>query len=392
MTTASLITDTGVTLFLDNDTHVIPTDHPRYADIVEFVRAGDYDAVRPLLDTGVAVRDFVAAAGYEDFKMNGDFLTLDGKPFTFEVTEKVLNMMAVGNPVQPIYRFLRKVVQNPRAAAQDELLLFCVANNFMITDDGDILAYKAVRENYTDIYSGKFLNRPGMTVEMERTKVDDRRDVTCSTGLHFANYEYASDFGGSTSRLMTIKVNPADVVSIPYDYGNQKGRCWRYSVVSELPNNTPLPKREVYSREDVADDIDDDIWAPRYDGWDDPAAAGTDALEDDIDALGDRLGTTLESVYTLEDEIAKIEYELQGVHAKLTDLQDRNGPEREDERTHRERVGRIEAHLNERASESAELQSQAATYYDAVVAIEAEIESLRAELHNIRTTDISENF
>jgi acyl carrier protein len=34
---------------------------------------------------------------------------------------------------------------------------------------------------------------------------------------------------------MLVNINPADVVSIPADYKNTKGRCWRYEVVDEIP-------------------------------------------------------------------------------------------------------------------------------------------------------------
>ena len=41
-------------------------------------------------------------------------------------------------------------------------------------------------------------------------------------------------FGGSDSRTMILKINPADVVSIPTDYNNSKGRTCRYEVIGEL--------------------------------------------------------------------------------------------------------------------------------------------------------------
>ena len=37
---------------------------------------------------------------------------------------------------------------------------------------------------------------------------------------------------------MVIKINPRDVVSIPYDYNNEKMRCCRYEVIGEVPMST----------------------------------------------------------------------------------------------------------------------------------------------------------
>jgi hypothetical protein len=43
---------------------------------------------------------------------------------------------------------------------------------------------------------------------------------------------------------MAIKINPADVVSIPADYDNTKGRCCRYVVASELGEGDSFEKLE----------------------------------------------------------------------------------------------------------------------------------------------------
>jgi hypothetical protein len=76
------------------------------------------------------------------------------------------------------------------------------------------------------------LNAPGCVVEMERNAVDDNKDQTCSTGLHFCGMSYLSHFGGE--RTVIVKINPRDVVSIPSDYNDAKGRACRYEVIGEL--------------------------------------------------------------------------------------------------------------------------------------------------------------
>ena len=67
---------------------------------------------------------------------------------------------------------------------------------------------------------------------MERYNVDDNKDNTCSTGLHFCSKDYLNSFGGE--RTVIVKINPRDVVSIPSDYNATKGRACRYEVVGEI--------------------------------------------------------------------------------------------------------------------------------------------------------------
>lgn len=246
---ASLITDSGLILFVDGTQHVVGNDHPNFGKIKDAMARKDYDAVAELADIRSAVRKWMSKG--DEFALEGDLIHLDGVPFSQAVTDKVLAMIDAGNSADPLFNFLRKVRLNPAKHAQDELLLFCVANGFMIHEDGDLVAYKAVRNNYTDIHSGKFSNTIGSVVTMPRGQVDDNRHQTCSTGLHFASHEYAKNFGGSESRLMVMKINPRDVVSIPSDYDNQKGRCCRYEVIAELKACQPLPKKEVYTDSDL---------------------------------------------------------------------------------------------------------------------------------------------
>jgi hypothetical protein len=75
-------------------------------------------------------------------------------------------------------------------------------------------------------------NSPGKIVEMERNAVDDNRDRTCSAGLHFCSQSYLTHFGGE--KIVIVKINPKDVVSIPSDYNDAKGRACRYEVVGEM--------------------------------------------------------------------------------------------------------------------------------------------------------------
>ena len=129
---------------------------------------------------------------------------------------------------------------NPSKTAVDELYLFLEACELPITEDGHFIAYKIVKNDYKDIYSGTLDNSIGKTVSMPRNAVDDDRNRTCSAGLHFCSKDYLSHYGSgsrSNDRCILVKINPADVVSIPADYNNAKGRTWQYTVVGEVKDS-----------------------------------------------------------------------------------------------------------------------------------------------------------
>lgn len=244
---AALLTSEGLSVFVGGQPYVIAREHPNFAAVKAALKEKRYDEIPVLADIPTTIQASFEKGSPEDFEFRDGTVFLDGEPFSPLVSEKVFRMMEEDLDYAPLLHFLRKVRENPSNSAQEELLLFCEANGFLIYSDGDIVAYKAVRKDYRDSYSGTIDNSVGRVVSMPRYKVDDRRDVTCSHGLHFASLDYARSYEGS--HLMVLKVNPRDVVSIPSDYKNQKGRCCRYEVIAELPRAAGYvpPKREVYS-------------------------------------------------------------------------------------------------------------------------------------------------
>jgi hypothetical protein len=147
-----------------------------------------------------------------------------------------MDVLKSGLNIAPWVHFVGKLQRNPSSTSRDELYLWLEKSGMPITPDGDFLAYKRVRPSYKDIHSGKFDNSVGNVVEMSRLDVDDDRRRTCSAGLHFCSKDYLPNFSssGDSDHVMVVKINPADVVSIPADYNDAKGRTWRYEVVGEI--------------------------------------------------------------------------------------------------------------------------------------------------------------
>ena len=221
----------SLTLVIDNAQHTLNNDtHPNFEKILDAIREGDTDRVRELVDLTRAVANY--SHGLLDVR-EGD-VYWDGKPFHNAMASRLLDMLKAEFPVEPLVEFLHNLKQNPSKRAVDELYGFLENNSLPITPDGHFLAYKKVRSDYLDIYSGTMDNSVGKVVEMARNEVDEDKDRTCSTGLHFCSMAYLPNFGfGYDNRVVIVKINPRDVVSIPSDYNNAKGRACRYEVIGE---------------------------------------------------------------------------------------------------------------------------------------------------------------
>lgn len=134
--------------------------------------------------------------------------------------------------------FLGNLVQNPDSRVFDQLYPFMRHNDIEVSDDGHLIAYKKVRDTYFDIHSNTMRNAPGDVLEMPRIAVVNDPNQTCAAGLHVCAKAYLSSFGsGSDDRVIKVKVNPRDVVSVPVDYNGAKMRVCRYEVLEDVTDD-----------------------------------------------------------------------------------------------------------------------------------------------------------
>lgn len=138
---------------------------------------------------------------------------------------------------QSLLNFLDKLMLNPSNRAVNELYGFLEHNDIKITPEGNFIAWKVVSSNYKDKHTGTFDNSVGTTVRVNRNQVDENSEQTCSYGLHVCAQSYIKHFGGSSDRVVSVVVDPADVVAIPADYDNAKMRCCGYVVLGDVTSS-----------------------------------------------------------------------------------------------------------------------------------------------------------
>lgn len=227
-----ILTERALTVFHDNSVLTVHAEDARFPDAVGYVKVDNPYALVDLLKPIEVVREYLSDNGRVE--IIGTNVMFDGEPANNYMGRRILEHYRAGNPVEPIINFMTNVSTNPSKRACDELLRFLEYGELPITPDGHFLAYKMVGRNgdYMDCWSGTIDNSIGQVVEMPRNQVQDDPNITCSYGLHFCSLEYVKSFSGH--HLMVLKINPKDVVSIPTDYNNTKGRCCKYAVVGEL--------------------------------------------------------------------------------------------------------------------------------------------------------------
>lgn len=229
-------TDNGFVTSIDGEPYEVPKSHDHYETLLEAVEEDDPDKFFDHYKTRNKIQaDFEGT----DLEIDDGQMYYKGRKIEHGLADKIIRL--VNNPDEDdpsqLVHFLDRLMENPSASSVEELYRFLKHNSIPITDKGYILAWKAVRKDFKDVYSGEFDNSPGRVHEMPRNQVDDRREKACSEGFHVGAWDYAGPegtYGPSDKRVVQVKVDPKDVVSVPKDHDDKKCRVCRYEVVQEV--------------------------------------------------------------------------------------------------------------------------------------------------------------
>lgn len=225
------------------------SDHPNFAAAREAIRKKAPAAkIIELMDVRKAVAK--AVSSYGDVKVESDGVYYKGDIVHDTLTDRILKHMEAGLPCDALVRFMDNLHKSTSFSAHSRLFDFLESNKVPFTSDGCFLAYKKVRDDYTDYHTGTFDNSIGKIVKMPRHKVNDDPNETCSDGLHVCSRDYLPAYYGGQGKVVICKVSPEHVVAVPKDYNNAKMRCCQYDVVGELSDED---KAEIFDDKLVFD-------------------------------------------------------------------------------------------------------------------------------------------
>ena len=262
------ITNDTITVVIDGDIQTVHADMPMFDGVREALFKGEFHRVAALITPAQAINNWSKG----DFKVVNGAVQFKGEVLPNSLDRRILQMIKDGSDPLALTNFWTKLQQNPSRRSVEQLFTFMLHEGIPLTPEGDILAYKSVRADFRDWHSGNHTNVVGTVNEMSRNKISDDPNEACHYGFHVGALRYAQEFhSGENQKLVICKVNPADVVCVPYDCEAQKVRVCRYEVVglfgAQLPSTVFL--------EDDYDHFDE------AEVWDSGGYADEDDLEED---------------------------------------------------------------------------------------------------------------
>lgn len=214
----------------------IDKTHKNYAKIQSALNTQQWQVALDNIDMKTAITKYSnGRVSVEDGSV-----TFDGKDVHPKLTDRLLNCLQDENveALDALSKFLENCDENPDFQVVTRIYSFVQHNDLRIDKDGYILAYKIVKPNFFDKYTGTMDNSPGKVVKMKRNLVNSKDSETCSHGLHVAAKGYLSSYGNTNSdKIVLCRVHPKDFVSIPTDYNDMKARTCEYTVLKDVSQN-----------------------------------------------------------------------------------------------------------------------------------------------------------
>lgn len=257
----NIINEKTITAIIDGEAKVISSSHRNFAKIKKALITGDFDSVPNLIDEGNAL----VKIGGGDIQIVGGTVKFLGRDVPNYQAQKLLSMLRQGSPnIEPYKKFVANLMENPSARAIEEFARFADYKELPIDEDGMCFAWRGLKADWYSVHGnlktrvlkgkvnsqGQIYNGVGEEIEVARQDVDDDCNRTCSYGVHVGAFDYAK--GWSRGKVVLVKFNPKDVVSVPTDCNGQKCRVCRYVVVSEYVADKPIDRAVVEKTGKVA--------------------------------------------------------------------------------------------------------------------------------------------
>lgn len=222
--------------------YTINRDNAIFPDVGLLLIEGDIQGAIELICAGQEFKAEKVVDLGPDLKLLDGVLYWHGQKQETTLAKRILNDIDNDTFDERYVKFMQKLMHNPSYASVKMLYDFIQHNDLEILENGDVKAYKKIThtsDGPRDTRTKKVPNYKGQIISMPRNMVEDNPSRTCSQGLHIAARNYAGGFAGNN--LIEVAVNPADVVSVPYDYKQQKCRCCRYEVLTGIDKPVGAP-------------------------------------------------------------------------------------------------------------------------------------------------------
>ena len=251
-----IVSEDTATLLYEGKPYTLNSSRANFAPFKSALVEGDFETAINYLDIKKQIKEFADG----ELKVENGSVYYYGTQLHGKVVDKLLELLESGMKVgSPFIKFVKNLLDNPSNNSVEELYDFLSYKSLPIDDDGYVIGYKGVCSDgwsksgntHTIVLQGEvnergqIKNEVGDTIEVQRRSVDDNRQNQCSHGLHIGSFDYANSWA-SDGKLLLVRFNPRDAVSVPQDAECQKLRVCKYEVLEEIERDESEIKEPYY--------------------------------------------------------------------------------------------------------------------------------------------------
>lgn len=247
MTVGASLSNGRLSVHAGGKSYQILESDERFNRVIKLLNNGGTEqAIVNALDIVKHVQHVTAKAGLGKVTIEGDQVLFDGKVSGNFIAHRIVEFAKRNLPFKPLMKCLERLMNNPSYNSREQFGKFMEHKSLPVTDDGMVLAYKAITNDWKDKHTKTIDNRIGAEVTMDRTLIDDNPNSACSKGLHVGALEYVKGFANGNDRIVIVMFDPADSVSVPTDANFTKMRVCKYKVIAEFKEEL---NNEVYNND-----------------------------------------------------------------------------------------------------------------------------------------------
>lgn len=235
----------SISVLYNGQLHVMSDDDAAFGKVCASILDNDYETAVCYFNKEEGIRQAIEQSTLSDrIEVRDGNVFLDGEVCRNEVTDLIIDMNDQGEDYVPLANFFALLSDNPIHHSRHRLFDWLRSEGkFSLDKDGYLIGYKGLDHDFRSKFSGSGIvngvatygrldNAPGNTLAIEVVEMNP--EVGCAEGLHVGTFEYARDWAGPNGRLVSVRVSPADVGSVPTDAGDSKMRVFKYEVIEEV--------------------------------------------------------------------------------------------------------------------------------------------------------------
>jgi hypothetical protein len=243
---AHIITDHSISVYAGGKSYCVSSENINFDPIKVALLEKEFERAIRLMDPNEVINEL----NDDCLKVVDGKVNYKGDPLHPELEKRIYEILTNGHNLDATKMFLENLYNNPSHNSREQLYDFISHKGMGITEEGLVIGYKGVSEDYMDRMKGTHSNKVGITNTMPRRDVDDNPENGCSHGFHVGSKEYADSWAGGEGHLMAVVWNPRDAVSVPTHSNGEKLRVCEYTVVGEITDRQMYLDKPLYKLTD----------------------------------------------------------------------------------------------------------------------------------------------